>query len=573
MDNFLVGANLVFAPNGPGRTQGSPLRELSDSELILHAYLKWEEDCVSHLLGDFVFALHDPRKEQVFCGRDHLGVRPLYYYLSPRRFVCATTLSALIDLAGVPGEIEQQWLADYLLSLSKSFDRTPYRGLLKLPPAHCLSITQETQRLRQYFRLGDVPPLRLQDSREYVDAYREQLEAALKCRVKTEYPLGSELSGGLDSSTVTAYAARLFDQPLSRFHAFGFVLAELDREYILTVSRALGLPQTHILPSHGPGEENLVQRSLKILGYPSEHGINNFYEPLYRLAATLGVRTLLSGFGGDEFVTTIHGYLVPLDLITRHRYQELYQRLRGNGLTRLLRLIRLGLQQIRTRNFTRPDFNLSFFKAYTQRWEQQIVRREWMERYNLQERYLDEARFDAGYTDLKKFTLEKRWLPFVPTRLENCTLMAAARKIEYRWPLLDVRLVRLFLSIPAEEHFYRGMGRYLHRRAIQGVVPDLVTWKRSKGMGNIIRNDQGGVDSAPFAVDKIHPRLLELIDVEKLREQIATGSWVRSPDRNNLDFQKRRNLRLVRNLDLWLKQRFPIAPPDQGAAPGHNLEA
>ena len=231
--------------------------QLSDTGLILHAYLKWEEDCVLHLLGDFVFALHDPRKEQVFCGRDHLGVRPLYYYLSADRFVCATTLSALIDLEGVSGEIDRQWLADYLLHLSMSFDRTPYPGLLKLPPAHCLTVTPKAQHLRPYFRLSEVPELRLKDSREYVEAYREQLEAAIKCRVATEYPLGSELSGGLDSSAVTAFAARLFDQPLSRFHAFGFALSALEPEYILAVSRDLGLPQTHIFSTRELAGEDL----------------------------------------------------------------------------------------------------------------------------------------------------------------------------------------------------------------------------------------------------------------------------------------------------------------------------
>jgi asparagine synthase (glutamine-hydrolysing) len=549
------------------------IERLSDSELILGCYLKWEEDCVSHLVGDFVFALHDPRKEKVFCGRDHLGVRPLYYYLSADRFVCATTLSALLDLKGVPSEIAPQWLADYLLHLSMSFEKTPYQGILKLPPAHCLTVTPQTHHLRQYFRLSDVPELRLKDSGEYVEAYREQLAAAVKCRVATEYPLGSELSGGLDSSTVTAYAARLFEQPLSRFHAFGFAAAELDPQYILEVSRHLGLPHTHIFSPRGFAAESLAPRSLKILGYPAEHGNSTFHEPFYRLAQTLGVRTLLSGFGGDEFVTTIHGYLVALDLMRRHRYQELYQkRLRGNALTRLLRLLKLALKQLQTHNFTRQGYNPQFYKAYTQRWEQQLVRPEWVEQFNLQERFFDQAGFDAGYTDLKKFTLEKRWMPFVPTRLENCTLMAAARKIEYRWPLLDVRLVRLFLSFPAEEHLYRGMGRYLHRRAINGVVPDLVTWKRSKDMGAIIRADHGPVaESTPLAVEALHPRLIELLDVQRLHEKIAARPAVTSNNHQRLFFE--RDLRTIRNLDLWLKQRLPVDSRNQGLDPGHNLDA
>ena len=165
-------------------------------------------------------------------------------------------------------------------------------------------------------------------------------------------------------------------------------------------------------------------------------------------------------------------------------------------------------------------------------------------------------------------------MPFIPTRMENCTLMAAARKIDYRWPLLDVRLVRLFFSFPAAEHFYRGMGRYLHRRAIQGVVPDLVTWKRSKDMGAISRADQGAVaDFTPVAPEALHPRLIELLDIERLNRRIAAGSEAGSNHGSQLHFERERTLRAVWNLDLWLKQRFPVDSRDQTKPSGHNLDA
>ena len=535
----------------------------SDSELIFRAYLQWDEDCVLHLVGDFVFALHDGRKQKVFCGRDHLGVRPFYYHLSRDRFVCATTLSCLIDLEGVPGEIDDQWMVDYLTHLSMSFERTPYRGIMKLPPAHSLSVTARTQRLRQYFHLSAEPALELKDPREVVEAYREKLETAIACRVQTEYPLGSELSGGIDSSTITAYAAGHFSRDPSRFHAFGFAHLELEPQYILSVTQALGLWHTHIFTAREHASEDMSRRSLKILGYPVEHANATFHEPFYRLAEELGVRTLLSGFGGDEFATTIHGYLVPLQLMLQHRYKELYhQILPGNELIRFLRLIKLGLRQVKTGNFSRPEYNPRFYEAYRQRWTHQIVREQWVERFHLKERYFDEAKFDAGYTDLKKFTLEKRWMPFVPTRMENCTLMASARKIEYRWPLLDVRLVRLFLSLPSEVHYHRGMGRYLHRRAITGVVPDLVAWKPGKDMGNMVTGDRGGAASPHFAVDELHPRLLELVDVEKLREQRAAAARAESTRLDIRSLQWRLNLRASLELDVWLKQLFPVATPD-----------
>ena len=547
---------------------------LTGSELIVRAYGKWAEECVGHLVGDFVFALHDPKERKVFCGRDHLGVRPLYYRLSPPRFICATTLSAFLDLPGLAAEIDQQWLVDYLLRLSMSFDRTPYRDILKLPPAHTLTVDAHGHRLRQYFSLAQEPPLLLQDPGEYVEAYRERLEEAMSCRVGTDYPLGSELSGGLDSSTVTAYAYRLGKQPSSRFHAFAFATSELEPQYILAVSRALGLPQTHILSPPGDRGTGLAERAGQILGCPVEHESSTFHEPFYRLAAALGIRTLLSGFGGDEFATTIHGNLVPLELITSRRYRELYQRLEGTGIERLLRFLKLGLRQVLTRNFTRPEYNPRFFEAFQRRWQHQIVRQEWVARFDLKKRYLDKARFDAGYTDLKKFTLEKRWQPFIPTRLENCTLMAAARKIEYRWPLLDVRLVRLFFSIPSVEQFHQGMGRYLHRRAIAGVVPDLVTWKRSKYMGPLVRSALlPFIDPAALSVEALHPRLLELIDADRLRQRLDLCPQAGGNGLHPWQLELVRDLRALGNLDSWLKQRFPVSSGPQSEASRPNLEA
>jgi len=286
-----------------------------DTELILFSYLKWGEACVDHLIGDFVFVIHDRKHQTVFCGRDHMGVRPFYYFVSEDIFVCATTLAAFLGLLCVPVRIDQQWVAEYLVQLSMSFDRTPYAGIKKLPPAHCLTVTPDRMRLRQYFTLSAEPALKLRDSREYVDAYREQLEAAVKCRLDSDYAIGSELSGGLDSSSVTAYAAKLLDQPASRLHTFGFASQELEPQHILAVSRACRIANNHIFAERAMEPEEIMRRSLNLLGYPVEHSNATSYEPFYRLAEKLEIRTLLSGFGGDEFGATIRGSMALLELV------------------------------------------------------------------------------------------------------------------------------------------------------------------------------------------------------------------------------------------------------------------
>lgn len=529
------------------------LQACSDTDFIVKSYLKWGENCVDHLIGDFVFVIYDQARRTVFCGRDHMGVRPFYYFASDSAFVCATSTAAILHVGGTPAQIDPEWVARYFLHLSMSFDRTAYRNILKLPPAHCLTLTPEHLQIRRYFTLSAEPPLVLKDSRDYVEAYREQLETAITCRLDTDYSVGSELSGGIDSSTITAFAAKQMD--LSRFHTFAFAFSQLEPQYILAVSQACHLPYNHVFSGRSADPEYLIPRSLAVLGYPVEHGNATAHEPFYRLAEQFDIRTLLSGFGGDEFGTTIHGYMVPMELLLQRRLKKLLHILPGNPLFRLLRLMKMEYRRMKTHNFTLPEFTPRFYNAFRKRWPHHILREDLVEQYNLENRYFEGARFDAGYTCLKRFTLENRWAPFVPTRMENCSLMAAARKIEYRWPLLDIRLVRLFLAIPSEEQFFRGMGRYLHRRAIDGVVPDRVTWKRSKDMGPVIPADtnQGSYFDG-LSTKTLHPEMERYIDMEKFEKQIREMPQILNLKIGDAKrFQYMRNAHAAANIDAWLK--------------------
>jgi len=539
------------------------LASLSDTELIVLCYMKWKDRCVDRLIGDFAFVIHDIENASVFCGRDHMGVRPLYYTVTENTFACATTLAAFKGCDTVPLSIETQWVAEYLAGLSMSFDGTPYTGILKLPPSHSLTVTPDGAVLRKYHDLSDVPELSLKNSGDYVEAYREHLETAIHCRLDSDYPLGAELSGGVDSSTITAFAARFMEKDLARLHAFAFAHAEREPEHIFAVSRAVHLTHNHVFTGKKTAQDG--SRVLALLGYPVEHENATFHEPFYSLAEKLGIRTLLSGFGGDEFVTTLHGSMVLFELIIRRQFRDLYRLLPGNGVTQLLRLVRMELRRRRTKNFSRPLYNPRFYTAIDQRWPLLILRETWTDRFDLKQRHYDQARFDAGYTDLKRFTLEKRWQPFVPTRMENCSLMAQGRKIEYRWPLLDIRLVRFFLSVPSSENYQRGMGRYLHRRAVRGIVPDKVAWKTGKDMGSPVGLSSRGAEPAmpPLHVPDLHPILADMVDTGKLTRQI--GEMVSgTPLSMTVRFQTARNIQRVAALDLWLKSLEA-----DGDGPGH----
>jgi len=529
--------------------------QMCDSEIIFHAWMKWREKCVDYLVGDFSFALYSTKEQKLFCARDHMGARPFYYYLCDDFFVCACSLPALLSCKYITKVIEEKWIAEYLTNLSMDFTLTPYKGVLKLAPAQNLTVHLHKSSLNQYFQLEPLSPLILKDSRDYVEVYREQLNQAVNCRLRSVHPFGCELSGGIDSSTVATFAAKQSNNILSNLHAFAFARLELEPLHILEVSKAAKIPYTHVVAPQNQYDDKIIQRSINILGYPVEHGNSTGHEPFYCLAEQLGVRTLMSGFGGDEFVTSINGALALRELLENGKYSELYKTLPGNALFRFLRLAKSIFKKQQKRFFGDSKYAPQFYDSFNQSWSQQIINQKYIERYNLRSRYFDNAKFDDDYIDLKKFTIEKRWGPFVPTRMENCSLMAASRKIEYSWPLLDVRLIKLFMSIPSKEHYFRGIGRYLHRRATAGVVPDLITWKKSKNMGS-----QFGLSNMrhnlfePFKINKLHPSLIKLIDVDTLAEQIQNLASF-SNNRDHM-IQARKNILAVLRLDHWLKQHI-----------------
>ena len=437
-----------------------------------------------------------------------------------------------------------EWASKFLLAnMSMDFRKTAYHRIFKLPPAHQLCISKQSIHEKQYFAFH-TDKIQLNSSQAYVELYQSELERAIKSRIQTPHPLGSEISGGVDSSTVTSIAAKYFEQPMTHFHTFGFARLEHEPHYILQVNQQYNIPNSYIC-CHNTAQTYDKKRALKALGAPVEHGNATGHEIFYDVAEKHHVRTLLSGFGGDEFVTSIHGDLYLYELLKNKKYLTLYNNLLGNPLTRALRFAKLHYYSDRQSGKINPSMR----KAFDSRWPNVIISEDLIQAYGIQAHYGSIGDFDQGYHDLDQFTLEKRWVPFVATRMENCTLMAASYGIDYRWPLLDARLIQCFLSIPSAEKYHRGIGRYLHKRAIDGIVPKDIVWKQGKYMGELANKSEG----KPAQLNEdLHSDLLPLLNRDKLKQQIQ-----RLPTLGKTQaYQIKRNIQQVNQLDDWLKYYF-----------------
>ncbi len=184
--------------------------DVTDAELILRAYKRWGERSPEHLLGDFAFAIRDAHRDVLFCARDHFGVKPFYYHHAPGRLFCfASEIKGLLALAEVPRRLNETRVADYLVPLLEDKVITFYEEIVRLPPAHRMTVSRDGVRIEEYWALDPTREIRMKSGEEYAEAFREIFTEAVHCRLRSAFPVGSMLSGGLDSSSIVCVARKL----------------------------------------------------------------------------------------------------------------------------------------------------------------------------------------------------------------------------------------------------------------------------------------------------------------------------------------------------------------------------
>ncbi len=199
-------------------TCGHSYRTQSDTETIVHLYEEYGKDCVQHLRGMFAFAIWDARRKLLFIARDRLGIKPLYYRLTPQNFLFGSEIKALLAYPGVRAEFHRAALPEFLAFGYLSGEETFYSGIRKLMPGHRLELNEQGKLcVEQYWELPIAPADEIHDMRYYVEGYRELIEGAVSSHLMSDVPLGVFLSGGVDSSAVAALMTKLRREPVETF--------------------------------------------------------------------------------------------------------------------------------------------------------------------------------------------------------------------------------------------------------------------------------------------------------------------------------------------------------------------
>ena len=464
---------------------GVPLPEragLADAELILRAFMRWGRDCPHHLLGDYAFAVRDRRRRTLFCARDHIGARPFYYALTTRRFVFASAVEAVLAAPDVSDALDERVVATHLtVQTLRSGARTFFAAVRKLPPGHTLTIEAGRPedgsggprvRIEQYWHPEQAPAARPASD----DAYAEQLldlyTQAVRDRLRAG-PVGVHLSGGLDSSSVAVLAAR---EVRRRGHppppAFTWLpepgarppKPEHAREYALVDAVCA---QEGLQTCYGAPTPDDVLDVLRLDGTLPGVQVHLNEEIVQRHASARGVRVLLSGWGGDQCVSfNGRGYRQHLLLSGRWRRLAAEYRDQDAWAPRFLAGIVLPLLH--------PALPSTLHRLRTGKG----MYRRWLIDPAFARRAKPLATPWGRAVGVRPTQLQHLQAGHLSARIEGWAASGARRGIEYRYPLLDRRLLEFALGLPPEQ-FRRGRwGRWLFRHGLRAVLPPEVCWSR-----------------------------------------------------------------------------------------------
>jgi asparagine synthase (glutamine-hydrolysing) len=477
---------LMAALDLGGRLPG----EIGDSELILRAYERWDENCAAKLVGDFAFAIWDGRRHRLFCARDHVGVKPFYYHHAATAFLFASEIKALLTSPMVPYRLNPVRVADYLVGLFDDRAITFYRDIYRLPAGHTLTVSRDGARVRPYWSLDPTRELRLGSDEAYAEAFRECFTEAVRSRLRSDFRVGSLLSGGLDTSSIVATARHVGlstgDGKLDTFTAIfpGLPAADLrkiDERKFVDAMLAQGGVRAHYVRGDLLSPLGDVDRVLEHMHEPYAAPNLYLHWGLYAAARQQGVRALLDGIDGDTTVS--HGLESLADLMRRGRLAPLARELRalsrryGVGVPDLFRqlavrplipnALRQGVRWLRGRG---PAFLVDT-----------VVKPEFARRMGLAERIgafeRTQERQAASARAAHGRAMRSGLIPYA---LELADRAAAAFNIEPRYPFFDRRLMELCLAMPADQKLSGGWTRLVMRRAMASFLPEPVRWRSTK---------------------------------------------------------------------------------------------
>jgi len=451
----------------------------SDTEAILHAYREWGTDCVAKLQGMFGFALWDERRRSVFIARDRLGIKPLYYHCGDGFLVFASEVKSILATGLVASQVEMRALDAYFSIGYVPAPLTMFAGILKLQPGHWISVDKNgTGAEREYWDLKFPSPPEI-DIKRACRNLEQLLEKVVASHLMSEVPLGVFLSGGLDSSAITALASVVSPNRIRTF-SVGYEddAASNELPYARKIADAFETEHHEFVTSNSDFFSTIPLMVAKM----EEPVVETAAIPLFHISrlAKPHATVLLSGEGSDEIFAGYGIYqkmlrfgenarlpfllnLVPQNWVRRERILK-YLYWMGTSLEGRYRGVSADLTPSIKDRFYQNDF-IHFVKEHD---------------------YLTEI-FQGHFAKVKSadtlskllYVDMKTWL--VDDLLTKADKMTMATSVELRVPFLDHKVVELAATISSSLKIHDQTGKYVLKKTMEGMIPDEIIHRKKMG--------------------------------------------------------------------------------------------
>ncbi len=495
-------------------SKGFLLREDTDGEIILRAYECWGEDCPAKIVGDFAFVIWDERKQQLFCARDTFGVKPFYYYCDDKRFLCGSEIQQLLRDPAISWTPNEEMIGEFLADALTGQTETLYRNIFRLPPAHSLTISANKTAVQRYWYPDRLPAIRYRQEAEYSEHFLAIFAEALRASLRTDGIVGAHLSGGLDSSSVVCLAHSLLQQgqvAAADLETFSLEYPGRDcdeSEYINAV-----LSQASFTAHKFKADEPPCDYSGAVFWPTPPNGTDGVR--LNELAQQRGIRVMLTGIGGDEWLQGSQFHYA--DLLRSGRVIALLQRIRAEQNEAAFFRASHPFWQYGVKPLIHPfvpELLLNWRKRFvTSLPDNNFLTSEFIEHIQLAARLQNKDRAVAfkqrALQEIYEFATGA-WQTF---RFELDDQIKALFGVEARHPLNDRRIAEFALAIPEEQRSRGKQTKFILRQAMQNILPDSI---RSR------------TDKADFA--HLFPALYQATDGDAVFAalQIGRNGWVQS---------------------------------------------
>jgi len=480
------------------KAKGHVFKSQTDTEVVIHAYEEWGEECLQYFNGMWSFAIWDSTKQHLFCARDRFGIKPFYYFYGGRRFLFASEIKALLEDRTIDRKLNERLVYGYLaFGICEHLSETFFSGIQQLPPAHYLVLNHAGIHVNRYWDLE--PACRDQDrpskanghdAEEYARQFYHLLRDSVRLRLRSDVPVGTCLSGGLDSSSIVCLMRDLLSEGgeksfriTERLKTFSSCFDEQkydERDFIQAVLQKTRAEENLVFPS--PHELfDVIPKMIWHQDEPFESTSIYAQWNVMKLAREKGMKVLLDGQGGDELLAGYSDYYFSLfaDLFATISWRSLVEEMTDYFrsyphrlpmwmvvLRTVFLLVPQSLQPSSRRllGLDKPNWLAADFVA--------------AHGFDRGASINGAASSRGGYFDRH---LYRRLAVFgLPSLLRYEDRDSMAFSIEARVPFLDHRLVEFVFSLPYRQKIHRGVTKVILRNAMKGTLPEKVRTRADK---------------------------------------------------------------------------------------------